>query len=167
MATGKTTVGKLISEKLNKEFIDTDKLIEKSTGMKISDIFEKFGEKYFRYLESNIVKEVYNKKDLVIATGGGIVLNSENIKLLKRRGILFLLEGSVDSIVRNLNNSKIERPLVKEKNIKERVLYLLRKRKDFYAKSKDFVINIDNKTPNKVAEEIINIFNNLAKVNDK
>lgn len=159
MGTGKTYIGKYISERQNMNFYDTDSIIEKGYKCKISYIFERYGEKYFRSLENKVVKEISELENVVISTGGGIVLNNNNIEILKKKGIIFLLDGSINTILKNLYNRTQNRPLLKgidwKKKTKE--LYLLRK--ELYYKSADFIININNKNREDIAKEIINIFN--------
>ncbi len=98
-ASGKSTVGKLISEKLSREFIDTDELIIKKAGMPITEIFEKYGEKYFRDLESEVICEVSAKNSVVIATGGGAVLRPENVNALKLSGKVFFIDRPLEKLI--------------------------------------------------------------------
>ena len=88
MGTGKTSLGKLLAEKLGRGFIDIDQKIEQDAGLSIPQIFEKYGEKYFRELEKNAVKEITQRRGLVIATGGGTIKDEENLRLLKNSGVI-------------------------------------------------------------------------------
>ena len=92
MSSGKTVVGKRLSGLLNMGFIDTDAEIEKNAQMKISDIFERFGEDYFRNLETDTISRVAKLDLMVISTGGGAVMREENISALSRNGVLVNLE---------------------------------------------------------------------------
>ena len=98
-ASGKSTVGELISKSLKREFIDTDTLVEKSEKMSIPEIFKKYGEKYFREAESRVIKECSSLCGKVIATGGGAVLRSENIEALKRNGKIYFLDRPLAMLV--------------------------------------------------------------------
>ncbi len=98
-ACGKTTVGKLLADKTGREFIDTDDLIEQSEGRKISEIFARDGEEYFRNKETEIIKSLINKTGAVIATGGGSVLRRENVDALKANGRLYFLDRPLESLV--------------------------------------------------------------------
>ncbi len=98
-ACGKTTVGKLLAQKTGREFIDTDDLIEQSEGRKISEIFARDGEEYFRNKETEIIKSLINKTGAVIATGGGSVLRRENVDALKANGRLYFLDRPLESLV--------------------------------------------------------------------
>ncbi len=95
MCSGKTSVGKKLAEKLNFDFLDTDDLIENKVGMRITEIFEKYGEPYFRELETQIIKEVSEKDKLVISTGGGVVLREENVNNLRKNGVIINLVANL------------------------------------------------------------------------
>ncbi len=155
---GKTTVGSYISRKLDMELIDTDLLIEKKENKSIEEIFKHEGENYFRNLEESLIKKISKRENVIIATGGGIVVNPINIELLYRKGQLFLLYGSLETLVRNIEGSKTNRPLINKHNtIENGVKQLLRDRKDIYFKCSDYLINVDNKSIEKIGEEIINL----------
>ncbi|MBS4540001.1 shikimate kinase [Clostridium sp. D2Q-11] len=164
MGTGKTTNGRRVARKLHKEFIDTDFLIESKEGMSIDEIFKKHGEGYFRKLESRIVKEVSTKKNKVISTGGGTILNPKNVQLLKRNGYIFLLESSIDNIIYNLKNSYKKRPLLEKKDWTNEVVNILNRRHELYYNSADFIIRVDNKNHFHIVNEISKIyFRNINK----
>src|SRR5690606_38845004 len=97
---------------LNRRFVDTDNLIENKKAMKIEEIFKTYGEDYFRKLEFQIVKELYKEENLIISTGGGIVLDSNNITMLKENGIIIFFESSIDNLVNNIKKSTTKRPLL-------------------------------------------------------
>ncbi|MCH5198554.1 MAG: AAA family ATPase [Oscillospiraceae bacterium] len=97
--SGKTTIGKLLAKKLGREFIDTDDLIIKSAGKEIPDIFNEYGEEHFRKLEVEAVKEAAKNSNKVIATGGGAILRSENIKALKMNGKIYFLNRSPELLL--------------------------------------------------------------------
>ncbi len=111
MATGKTSLGKLLAERLGRKFIDTDQKIEQDTGMTIPEIFAKHGEKYFRELERKTIQEIVTRKNLVIATGGGTVKDPENIRLLKSSGVIVCLTTEPEEIFRR-TETRGERPLL-------------------------------------------------------
>ena len=92
---GKTTLGKKIAEELNREFIDTDELFEKTFKISIADFFKKYGEEKFREKETEIIKSVCDRQSIVIATGGGAVTQSRNISLLKRNGKIFFIDKEI------------------------------------------------------------------------
>ena len=107
MGTGKTTVGKRLSEEYNLEFIDTDELIEKKAGnKKVNKIFAKFGEAHFRKLEKDVIREIAAEKDSVIATGGGAIVDKNLAVLKKCSSIIICLTSRPDVIVLRTRNEK-------------------------------------------------------------
>ena len=109
--SGKSTIGALLSKELSRPFVDTDELIEEKAGITIPDIFSKFGEEYFRKLESEVIAETSKRTGLVVATGGGAVLKKENVKNLSQNGKIFFLDRPLEQIVptadRPLSNSEL------------------------------------------------------------
>ncbi|MBI4745467.1 MAG: hypothetical protein HY786_02720 [Deltaproteobacteria bacterium] len=99
MGTGKTSTGRVLARKLETRFIDTDKLIEKEAGIVIREIFDKSGEPHFRRLEREIVKKVSAENGIVIAVGGGAIVNPANLADLKRRGIVVSLTATPEVIL--------------------------------------------------------------------
>ena len=131
MASGKTVVGKLLAEKLNRNFVDTDLLIEEKCKMTIPEIFEKYGEEYFRKKEAEVIAEISLEKGSVIATGGGAVLNGDNIENLRKNAVIVNLEPSSDVIIARLSTDDGTRPLNKGQDI-EQILNRFENRKPFY-----------------------------------
>ncbi len=132
---GKTTIGKILAEKLNKDFVDTDEIIENDEKRKIKDIFANEGEVFFRNLETKCAKKVGRLKNVIISTGGGMILKEENMDALKQSGIVIYLKRSVESIKKSMDTSN--RPLLKDGLSK---LYEMEKqRKELYEKYADFV----------------------------
>lgn len=132
MATGKTHVGKELAKKKKWHFLDLDELIEFRQRRKISDIFAKDGEPYFRRVENKILKEVSKEKKFVVACGGGIVINPENIKIMKENGVIICLSASPEVILRRISTSG-ERPLLKVVDPKKQIELLLKLRAPYYA----------------------------------
>lgn len=155
MGTGKTTVGKLLAKKLVWEFIDTDDVIEKKVGMRIKTIFKKFGEPYFREVESKTAKEVGKLKNVVIATGGGIITREENIKNLKKNGTLVCLSATPEVILRRVGKTK-KRPLLsgEKGKVMEWIKNILNQRKEFYQRA-DITIDTTFLSKKEVAEKIL------------
>jgi len=154
MGTGKSKTGKIISEKLNRGFFDTDALIEEKFGLSVGDIFKKFGEVWFRRAETNIIKEVSRKDSVVISCGGGVVLNSENIVFLRQKGIIINLYASAEVIYERLRNED-NRPLLKCSAPMTEIKKLLNLRRSYYVDC-DFAFNTENLTPAEVADKILN-----------
>ena len=117
---GKTTIGKAVAKEMNKDFIDTDDEIVIKTGMSVPDIFEKYGEKKFREIEAEVIKEVSARQSAVIATGGGAVLNHENVFLLKENGLIVFIDRPLDDLVTTDDRPLSSNRQLLEKRFKER-----------------------------------------------
>ena len=148
-SSGKSTVGKILAERLGRSFVDTDKVIEQMTEREISQIFEKGGEALFREKERAAIREVAASSGAVIATGGGAVLNRENIEVLRRNGRIFFLDRPLDELT-----PTADRPLALDKKALEA---LYEKRYPLYVEAADSVITVDCDAPS-VAEKIISEF---------
>ena len=157
MGSGKTTLGIKIAELTGRRWYDTDVVIVDRHG-KISDIFEYYGEAHFRKLETKIVQELSQKDDLVISTGGGLVLKSENNELLQKNGKIIFLRASLDTLASRLQVDGT-RPLLENstEGIKQRLAQLLQERSPVYESVADYVIDVDNKSVESLANEIISL----------
>ena len=153
MGTGKSAVGRVIAQKLEFHFIDTDDVIEQTSKAKISDIFAEHGEDYFRDLESQAVKSVALMKNQVVATGGGVVLRSSNIDLLRTGGPIFCLNATPKAIWDRVRSSR-SRPLLRGPEPLKKIETLLDKRAPYYA-SADHQIETTGVSVDRVADEII------------
>ena len=131
--SGKSTIGKELSASLKKEFIDTDALIVEREKRDISDIFATDGETYFRNVEKEVIKEVSLRKNVIISTGGGCILNPENIKNLKANGRIFFLDRKPEDLV-----PTDDRPLANEKS---KIMKLYEERLPIYQRTADYIIN--------------------------
>lgn len=154
MGVGKSSVGKLLAEKLGYSYLDTDELIEKTEGRKISEIFKKDKEEYFRNLETEVLRTLEDYENFVLSTGGGIVLKPENVRLLKEMGKVILLSADPKVIFERIKDLK-DRPLVESKDKKEKIIALLQKREMIYNTACDCNIDTTNKTIEQVSEEIL------------
>ncbi|MCM8782440.1 MAG: shikimate kinase [Candidatus Omnitrophica bacterium] len=157
MGSGKSAVGKRLSRQLKMKFVSTDDIIEEREKRPIREIFEKCGEPYFRNIEKEIVKEVSNFDNVVIAAGGGVVLDGENMSNLRKKGIIICLTATPEIIYERTKSDK-HRPLLNVVNPVARIRQLLDYRAPFYAKA-DYQIDTSNKSIEEVAEEIIKIIN--------
>ena len=155
MCTGKTSVGKLLAKKLSYQFVDTDDLIEERVGMKISQIFANYGEPYFRDIESEVVKEVSQKDNLVISTGGGVVLRKTNMDELRKNGIIINLTAKPQTIFNRLKNQPGIRPLLNKPDPLKEIINLLSQSEEYY-KNCDLRIETDNISVEEVVEQILN-----------
>lgn len=127
MGTGKTTVGRETAQRMGREFIDTDHLIETLAGQSIVEIFAAHGERYFREQEAQVLQSVANKHDAVIATGGGTLLSEENLRLASQAGMIFCLETRLDILALRLTGSP-SRPLLGEPDLPAAMTRLLAQR---------------------------------------
>jgi len=155
--TGKTTIGKLLAKQLGKEFIDADVYLEKKEGISIKDIFAKGGEALFRDIESKVIAELSILDDKVIATGGGAVLREENVKCLKRHGIIILLDADANTLYKRIrmdSHSQQRRPNLTAQGGYGEVQFLLEQRKPIYDKIADFVINTAHVSAANAAQKI-------------
>jgi shikimate kinase len=156
MATGKTTVGKLLAKRLDKNFVETDEMIQKCTRKTIPEIFREEGEEKFRKYEYEVCRKVSKREGIVISCGGGIVLNDKNVFNLKQNCIIILLEASIKEIFRRImKNNKEARPVVNEKNPKKTIKAILAKRQPLYESAADITINTTNKKLGVIIDEII------------
>ena len=154
---GKTTVGKELVKK-GFELIDTDAYIEACEKMSISDIFAQKGEDYFRQAETIALKTLLAQdKQFVISCGGGMPLREENRKLLKELGMVVYLRIKPETVLARLKGDTT-RPLLKVDDSGERVRTLMQQREAHYLSGADFVLDVDQKTPEELAEEIFKEF---------
>lgn len=154
MGCGKTTFGKKISLKLGYEFIDTDKYIEKNQGMSVQDIFSSKGEDYFRELENQAVIDVCKKTKCIIATGGGIIKNHENMVLLGNCGTIVYLKSCPKHIFRNIGDDK-SRPLLQGDNRMEKITQLMEERIPTYEKYANVIVDVTVGTVNQICNRIV------------
>jgi shikimate kinase len=153
MGTGKTEVGKELSRLLDMKLIDVDTEIEKSRKLTINDIFKKFGEPRFREIETEMIKNLSEKKNIIISTGGGAVLKQENTDVLRKNGVIVCLTASPETILRRTSRNS-DRPLLQVEDPLKKIKELLNFRTPFYEKA-DIMIDTEGKTPLQIAEEII------------
>jgi shikimate kinase len=154
MGTGKSTVGTKIAERLNRRFVDMDREIEKLTGMTISELFRRYGEVRFRSEEKLMAKKIAVQDDLVVATGGGIVLDQENIELLKRNGIIVCLVADPEEIFKRVSRKKGTRPLLKKNLTVDDIIAMLEERKPFYEQA-EIIIQTNGRNIYTVVDDII------------
>src|SRR3989338_131092 len=155
MGTGKSVVGRRLAKILKREFIDTDKIIEERAGKSISEIFSDEGEIHFRNLEADVIKDISDKKNCVIVTGGGAVIRYENINNLKKEGIIICLKALPEVIYKRVRYD-IKRPLLQTENPLEKIKELLEYRENYYEKS-DCFIDTSKMTVEKIVEEVLRV----------
>ena len=158
MGTGKSTVGKLIAQRLGMDYMDTDSMVEAKAGMTVSQIFEDFDEEAFRKLETEILKEVTERKNLIVSTGGGIVVTKGNMELMKKKGKLVTLMASPELIYERIKDDR-GRPLLEVDSPLDEIKRLIYERAPFYINA-DFIVETSELTAEEAAEEIIRLTQN-------
>ncbi len=153
MGSGKTTISKLLANKLNIEAVDLDYVFEKENKIKIKDFFKEYGEEAFRKKENEILTTCLLKENIIISTGGGIILKEENRKLLFNNEVYTVyLKAKPDTIFNRIKNDKT-RPLLLVDNPKKEIEKILLSREQFYKKA-NLTVHTDNKTIQKITDEI-------------
>ncbi|WP_333841238.1 shikimate kinase AroK [Pelomicrobium sp.] len=153
MGAGKSTVGKLLARRLGKTFLDSDHEIRRRTGVEIPVIFEIEGEEGFRAREAAILRELTQQEDVVLATGGGAVLRPENRALLKARGTVIYLRGSVEELWARTRHDR-NRPLLQTADPKARLGELLQERDPLYREVADLVVDTSRASAPALARRI-------------
>jgi len=155
MGTGKTAVGQALAKKKKLQFVDLDDLIELREKRTISDIFAQDSEPYFRKVEKRVLKEVSREKKFVVACGGGIVLDKDNIKTMKKTGIIICLAASPQIILRRTSAYR-HRPLLNVSNPRKQIELLLKLRSPYYAQA-DKTIDTSKISVKEVIEKIVKV----------
>ena len=158
MGTGKSRVGKELSIRLGRAFIETDDLIVERAGKSIVEIFKQDGEKVFRRLEREIILNLSTQKNAVISCGGGVVLNASNVENLRRNSVLFLLTASSKVILDRVTRDGESRPLLKVQDRIKKIESLMEFRQPFYLKAADHVINTTDLEIDEVVDNILKFF---------
>lgn len=154
-ASGKSTIGKLLSKKINYEYYDVDKYLERKENVKISTLFSEKGEEYFRNLETKYLRELSQKNGIIISTGGGAVKREENMEILKEKGIVVFLSRKIEDIAKENHEA---RPLLKDIN---NIYKLYDERIELYKRYSDIIIENNGtlqEVTDRTAEEIEKIF---------
>ncbi|MEL0102742.1 MAG: shikimate kinase [Gammaproteobacteria bacterium] len=164
MGSGKTSIGKKLSKMMKFDFVDTDSIIEKKTGVDIPTIFEHEGEQGFRARETKILKEISNVNNTVIGTGGGIIISADNRRIIKNLGFVVHLTANIKELVYRTEHDK-NRPLINNVDAENKITTLLKERKDYYEKSSNVTISTDNYDTVKISRIIIKNFEEYEKNN--
>jgi shikimate kinase len=155
MAVGKSAVGRVLAKRLKRRFVDLDRVIEKSEKMKVKEIFSRKGEAYFRRLEKEQLARVLAQGEQVIATGGGAVMDEDNVTLLREKSLLVCLTASADVLAKRAG-ATAKRPLLKGGNRQKRIEDLLKQRAQRYAQAHVF-IDTSDLTVQEIVEKIIGL----------
>jgi shikimate kinase len=153
MGTGKSRIGWELSRRLQLTFIDTDRVIERVACMRVSEIFELYGEATFRDYETEIVRRCLKLDEVVISTGGGTVVREENRTLLRSRGPIVVLEASAETVYRRTRRHR--RPLLEGDDPLARIRSLMAQRAAFYDDAATIKVASDGRESVEVVEEIV------------
>jgi shikimate kinase len=153
MGSGKTTVGRALARRLNKAFFESDQVIEERSGVRVSVIFEIEGEAGFRQREKKIIDHLTSKKDIVLATGGGSILDAENRGHLLHRGFVVYLKAPLEKLLERSTRDR-NRPLLQTEDPRATLEALIRQREPIYRETADLIIDTSDRTVRQVVDEI-------------
>lgn len=164
MAVGKSAIGRTLAKKLRRRFVDLDRVIERAEGSKVREIFEHKGEAYFRQLEKQALADVLEENNQVIATGGGVILDDQNLQILRERALLIGLSAELDVLLARAGDAT-KRPLLQGSNRREKIEDLLRQRAARYAQA-HVTIDTSNLTVDQVVKKIMGMLEVRKKPSD-
>jgi len=155
--TGKTSVAQVLAGELGREFVDSDRLVEEKAGICIDAIVDSMGWDHFRRLEKESIGEISGKDNQIVSTGGGVVLNRENVDRLRQNGLIVWLKGRADVLrdrmKQDLNSGKIRPPLSANDPLEE-IGLLLEQRNDLYENAADFIVDTSELSIREVADSV-------------
>lgn len=154
MGAGKSTISDYLNTLFAMKVVEMDQLIVERQGMSIPDIFEIYGESYFRNLETNLLVEMQDKKNVVISCGGGVPMREQNVVEMKKNGRVVLLNAKPETILERVKNDH-NRPLLEGNKNVEFISDLMGKRREKYEAAADIIIDTDNKTELEICEELV------------
>jgi len=154
MGAGKSTVGRILSERLQYEFVDSDHVIEERTGASIPMIFDIEGEAGFRDREETVIDDLTQSPQIVLATGGGVVEREENRKHLRSRGFVVYLKSPVESLIQRTKHDR-NRPLLQQANPAKVLRELMVKREPWYIEMADLIVETQQVPVHRVVKQII------------
>jgi shikimate kinase len=154
---GKTTLTKELAKRLKMNFIIMDELIIKKAKLSINEIVTKYGWERFRDLESEVVSEVSKRDNIVIDTGGGVILREENIKNLKKNGFIIWLKVDEEVVIKRIKDSK-NRPSLTNKGFIEEIKNVLMEREPIYRRIADYIIDTSYRGIDEIVNEILKTY---------
>ena len=160
MGAGKTSVGLKLAEALNKKFIDSDREIEKKTGASIPLIFELEGEKGFRSRECEAIDSLTKESDIILATGGGSILDENNRKYMKERGFVIYLQAPLEQLLERTSKDK-NRPLLQTADPRKTLGDIIEKREPLYLETADLIYKTSDKQIRDVITNILTLLKNI------
>lgn len=160
MGAGKTTIGKMLAKQLKMPFFDSDREIEKRTGVSIALIFELEQERGFRSREKAVIKDLTSQDGIVLATGGGAILDPENRSQLQSGGHVIYLKAPIDQLLKRTSHDN-SRPLLQTPNPKKTLEEIMSIREPLYTEVADTIINTHSNSTRKVVDKICKLANKL------
>lgn len=154
MGCGKSTIACLLAEETGAKLLEMDEILEEEAGMSINEIFERFGEVYFRDLESQLIERIAEKGGTVVSCGGGAILRQENIDRMRKNGQIIYLAATPETIYERVRYST-NRPLLNGNMNVEYITNLMAKRVPLYEGAADKVIVVDGKETHQIVKEIL------------
>ncbi|MBC8176041.1 MAG: shikimate kinase [Deltaproteobacteria bacterium] len=168
--SGKTTVGKLLGRELKREFLDTDRLIEEKTGLSIHSYVSRNGWRDFRRVEREVVEEVASKDNVVIATGGGVVIDQENVRNLRKNGWVAWLDTGASVIRERMKKEQRWgnfRPALTGLDPFKEIDTILHERMPAYESASDYRVDTDGQNPEEMAQAIMRALSQRYKNSDE
>lgn len=153
MGTGKSTISKHMAEITGYEEMDADREIVRQENMRIPEIFEKYGEEYFRNLETQFLQKMQKRKHCIVSCGGGMVLRKENVALMKENGVIVLLTATPKTVLERVKNGK-ERPILNGHMNEAYIEELMEARRKYYEAAGEIVIVTDGRAVGDMAKEL-------------
>ena len=154
MGAGKSTIARTLSDMYGLEVVEMDQLISQRENMSIPEIFESRGEEYFRDLETELLIELQNRKNVVISCGGGVPMRERNVAEMKKNGRVALLSASPEVILERVKDSH-ERPVIEGNKTVEYISSLMEKRREKYMAAADFIVDTDKKSAEEICRDSI------------
>ena len=155
MGAGKTTIAKALSQKLEMNSVEMDQLIVEKQKMSVSEIFDEYGEQYYRNLESNCLIELRNRSQTVVSCGGGMALRASNVLQMQALGHIVLLRARPETILSRVSKHPDTRPLLAGRLSVEGIAGLMAQRDPQYHRAAEIIVDTDGRTPREIAEEIL------------
>ncbi len=155
--SGKSTIAKLLSKKLNRSLYDLDKMLVEQVGMTIPELIQKHDWEYFRDKESEIAEKISHITEAVVATGGGEILREKNVNALKKNSKIIFLKTSIETLLERIGEDKNRPALTNKKTLHEELETVWNERKNLYENAADGIVTTDNKTVEEIVDEILEI----------
>lgn len=154
MGSGKSTVSAYLKKVFGMDVVEMDQVIEEEQGMRISEIFEKYGEEYFRNLETQLLIDMQSKHNVIISCGGGVAMRERNVVEMKKNGKVVLLQADPETILNRVKDSE-ERPLLNGNKNVEFIASLMEERRQKYEAAADITVRTDGKSVSEICGEIM------------